>query len=709
MLSFAEYLALFAQSPAAFSRDASRYLRDAFDHFGVDEVERPWGTERRYRLFDQAFATGEQTLFGQEPIQAAIAAVLDGFVREGRANRLVLLHGPNGSAKTTVVRCLMHALEAYSKTDEGALYRFSWVFPRGADGGNIGFGDTASDGDESYAHLPEHRVAARLPSELRENPLLLLPPDARSEFLSSNLGDVSRAPISLRDGEISHKNQQIFQALLTAYRGDLARVYQHISVERYYISKRYRVGAITIGPEMAVDARERQITADRSVGSLPASLSAISLFESFGELVDGAAGLIEFSDLLKRPLEAWKYLLLAIENGEVALPFSTMSIDSVMVASSNELHLNAFRQVPDFNSFRGRLVLVRVPYLRTVTDERAIYDTQILPQVTQHVAPHTAYVAALWAVLTRLRRARADRYVDPEVGRIAADLMPIEKAELYARGVVPLRLSADDAKRLASSIDKVYDEAQEGVSYEGLTGASPREIRMLLLEAAADPDAECLHPALVLSRIAAFCERDDYAFLHDDIDRGYGDHAGFVKIARERWLDLVDRELRAATGLVDESQYLTLFERYVAHVANHVKGERVENAVTGNSEDADAELMERVEKMIQAGDDPNFRADLIGRVAGFAIDHPDQDVDYVTLFPRYIARLKESYFGERREQIAIIARDTLALLSGARIESLDPDRAARASATREALHRASYNDTSARIALAELVAERYSP
>ena len=29
--------------------------------------------------------------------------------------------------------------------------------------------------------------------------------------------------------------------------------------------------------------------------------------------------MIEFSDLLKRPLDAWKYLLLAIEKGEVAL------------------------------------------------------------------------------------------------------------------------------------------------------------------------------------------------------------------------------------------------------------------------------------------------------------------------------------------------------------------------------------------------------
>ena len=53
-----------------------------------------------------------------------------------------LLHGPNGSAKSTFVHCVMKGLEAYSETEEGALYYFSWIFPRGRDGRTIGFGST---------------------------------------------------------------------------------------------------------------------------------------------------------------------------------------------------------------------------------------------------------------------------------------------------------------------------------------------------------------------------------------------------------------------------------------------------------------------------------------------------------------------------------------------------------------------------------------
>ena len=71
-----------------------------------------------------------------------------------------------------------------------------------------------------------------------------------------------------------------------------------------------------------------------------------------------------------------------------------------MIASSNELHLAAFREHPDYHSFRGRIQLIRVPYLRDYNKERAIYDVQVVSQVRKHVAPHATYVAALWAVLS---------------------------------------------------------------------------------------------------------------------------------------------------------------------------------------------------------------------------------------------------------------------------------------------------------------------
>ena len=721
VLSFREYLTLVQENPRRHTRDAGRYLKDCMDSFGSYEVQRPAGTRKRWKIFDlelgrensghQAELKLRDRLAGQEAAQASFYRILDGFEREGRANRLVLMHGPNGSAKSTFVACLMRGLEAYSDADEGALYRFSWIFPRAHEGGGIGFTTAADELGQSdtFAHLPDDRIIAKLQSSVREHPLLLLPRDVRQQLIArayetANVQEA--APDWVWTGQLARKNQQIFQALLTAYRGDLEGVLAHIQVERFYMSRRYRVGAVTIGPQMSVDASERQITADRSIESLPASLSALTLFEPFGELVDASGGIVEFSDLLKRPLEAWKYLLLAIENGEVSLQMSNLPINAVMVASSNELHLSAFRQHPEYNSFRGRIVRIRMGYLLDVHAEREIYDGQIIPQIPKHVAPHTTYVAALWSVLTRLRKPDASRFSSSELGTIVASLMPLEKADLLADGTVPARFDADQAKVLAGAIAEVEREGSTVSDYEGIGGASPREMRMLLLDAAADHDEACVSPVTLLNSMAEFCERDDYEFLKAQPDGPYRDHRAFVDQVRERWLDLVESELRAASGLIDEQGPLSLFDRYVTHVSQWVKQERVFNPVTGQDEEADVDMMKRVEKDLGSDDAKAFRNELLGSIAAWAIDHPEQEVDYESLFPHFIEQLRQAYFHERRTQVGEIGRAIVAVID----EDDDLDESLRETA-QQALQVLigvyGYERSSAKVALGAVVDARY--
>lgn len=729
VLSFDEYLELFAADPWRYSRDAARYLRDCLDHFGTYEVDEPGAAAQRWRLFDLEFerredtdvddaGTGHDYLVGQERLQADFYRILSNFVREGRANRLVLLHGPNGSAKSTFVGCLMRALEHYSHQDEGALYRFSWIFPRGSDGKTVGFGsrdESLAPGD-GFAHLSDDRIDVKLTSELRENPLLLLPPAERRKLLREAYRDAAidePPPHALLQGQLGYKNKQIFEALLTAYRGDLAKVLGHVRVERFYHSRRYRQGVATIGPEMAVDAQERQISVDRSLGVLPASLSSLTLYETVGELVDAGGGLLEYSDLLKRPLDAWRYLLLAIETGEVSLTHSMLRLNSVLVATSNELHLKAFKEHHEYRSFRGRLQMVRVPYLLSYVREQGIYDAQIVPQVRRHVAPHATYVAALWAVLTRLRKPQGDEYEDAELGRIAAQLTPLEKAELYATGAIPERFATEEAKELRAGLDVVRRESDVWPNYEGLTGASPREIRNLLLDAAQDPEYESLSPLAVLEHVARFCESDDYDFLKEKPEDGFHDHRGFVEQVRGRWLDRVDEEFRECTGLVEETQYSELFDKYVVHVSNWIKGERIENPMTGEYEDPDPQLMENVEELLDVDDDGRdaFRRDLISAVAGHAIDNPDVSVSYAQVFPRYLAKLRESTYATRRKQLEAIARDVLVVLSDDErgVAQLGEEREAQARRTLRCLYEQhAYQASSARDALGELLRRRYA-
>lgn len=695
VLSFDEYVGLFAANPQRHARDAARYLRDMFDHYGTTTVERPYGRFTRWNLFDLPWedeAGRREALVAHEPIQAELYRALSNFVRQRRVNRLVLLHGPNGSAKSTFVSSLMRAMEDYSTTDEGALYRYHWVFPRGrgGDGARIGFGggggrDDGPRAGESYALLDESAIDAKVLCELRDHPLLVLPVAMRQKLFREALGEdaASQVPVELWKGGACHKCQQVFAALHTAYRGDLRKALAHVQVERWYVSRRYRLGAVTLGPQMAVDAKERQVTASRSLAALPPSLQYTALFEPSGELVDAAGGIIEYSDLLKRSLEHWKYLLLLIETGEVSLDASNLVPNVVMVGSSNEGHLDAFREHPEFASFRGRLDLVRAPYLTDWTAEKAIYDAQALPGVRRHVAPHTTEMAALFAVLTRMKKPANDPRFSRPLATLAADLSPVEKADLYATGAVPSRLSGEQLKDLRAGIVALYHESDVHPNYEGRTGASPREMRAVILDAAQHPGYRCLSPFAVLERIADLCNRkSEFEWLRQEtVAGGYHDPKYFMKVLRDRLIDSLEDELRSATGLVDEARYVEGFERYVFHVSAQIKGEKIRNRHTGRDEPPDEAMLKETERAIAAvGPAEEFRRNIISRLAAWAIDHPGEKVPYTKLFPNHIQRLKEVFYQDHKRQVVQYTRELLVFLTeeGA---GLDADAKRRAEAT----------------------------
>jgi serine protein kinase len=722
VLSFQEYLELVAAEPLRHSRDAARYVRDAFDHFGRVTLKRPWGEVTRFRLFDlpwlDSAAARRTALVGQEHVQEELYRALSNFVREGRSNRMPLLHGPNGSAKSTVAACVMSALEHYSTLDEGALYRFHWVFPtKSTLKGSIGFSGRRAGGrpitDGSYAHLPDEEVDARLFVEVRDHPLFLIPQKQRQALLEGVYAE-GKAEWPPSDwvlrGRLSHKNRQVFDALLASYDGSLDEVLRHVQVERYFISKRYRCGAVTVGPQLSVDAGERQLTADRNLASLPPSLQSVTLFEAFGELVEASGGLLEFSDLLKRPLDAFKYLQLTVETGEVPLRSQTVQINSVMIGSANEGQLAAFREHPEFESFRGRLELVRTPYLLRWTDEQTIYDSQITPQARVHVAPHATRVAAMFAVLSRLRRPTPERYERP-LADLMRELTAFDKLDLYDSGKVPDRLDDDSAKRVRASIAELYAESVAYPIYEGSIGASPREMRTVLLDAAQDHRYACLSPFAVLDELDKLCTKEgEYIWLQQDAQPGgYHDHVAFRKTLRVRLLDLMEDEFRVATGLVDEDSYRELFSRYIQHVGYWVKGEKVRNPLTGAAEDPDERLMEEVETRLGYPDRAEeTRRSLVSQIAGWVIENPDEPIDKASVFSAQMKRLRNAVFAEKRVAIAKLTRDLVVLLRGEGTGLSEPRREEVRAMLGRLRSRFGYEDSSAGDAAAALVRDRFA-
>ncbi len=719
VLSFGEYLSLYASHPARHGRSAPEYVRDMCVHYGTETVHKPWGDLTRLKLFDAPWATPaaeghEPVLVGHERLQESIFRALSNFAREGRANRLVLMHGPNGSAKSTAAACILRALEDYSQREDGALYRFHWIFPsRKMSRGSIGFGGGAPAHElDSYAHLDDEDIDARLVIELRDHPLFLIPLEQRRELIDTlwkDAGARGRPAEWLYHGELSHKNMQIFEALLSDYGGSIDEVLRHVQVERYFISRRYRVGAVTLGPEMSVDAGVRQVTADRSLSALPTSLQATTLFEAHGELVDAAGGVLEFSDLLKRPIDAFRYLQLTLETGEVALSQQTVFVNVVMIASANEIHMAAFREHPEYPSFRGRVELMRVPYLRDYLDEEKINETQIVPQLRRHVAPHTTRVAAEFAVLTRMRRPDPERY-DKPLGEVVDGLTAVEKMDLYALGVTPARLKNEERTLLKASVAAIFGETDSVIDYEGRTGVSPRTMRTLLLDSAQSSEYQCVSPFALLAELDELCKRTaEFDWLKlKPLSGGYHDHKHFREQVRERLLDRIEADMRSASGFIEEGQYADLFRRYITQVSAFVKGEKTRNLVTGKDVDADENLMGEVETLLDVQGEAKHHRDLtISTIAAWAIDHPGEAPEVDVIFPNHVKRLERAAFDKLRKPFSQLMHNIVSLLHHDSA-GLEAGAARAAKETADRLQALGYNEHSAGDAASAMIRERYA-
>jgi serine protein kinase len=714
ILSFDEYLDEVVAHPTRHLRNAARYLMDVVTHFGVEEVAQSTGVVRRYRLFDQAFDEGRGRVAGQERVQAAVIRILENFVRSGRIDRLVLLHGPNGSAKTSIIQALTRAAEVFSHTDDGAIYRFNWVFPTGSvQKGSLGFGGSRSTHVGSYAHLDSAAIEARLPCELKDHPLFLLSREEREAFLQKLVAD-GRLPTDwsvpevVRTGELSLKNRRIFDALFSTYHGDLKEVLRHVQVERFYLSRRYRSGVVAVEPQLSVDAYSRQITADRSIASLPTALHHVALFETAGALNDANRGVLEFNDLLKRPLDAWKYLLVATEQAQASLDHTSVFLDVVMLASSNELHLDAFKGHPDWPSFKGRMELVTAPYLLRVQDELSIYESQIPRALSgTHIAPHALEVAATFAVLTRLEPPDPVGY--PDVVRdVVASLSPVDKLKLYDTGEVPERLSQKEKKELRAVTQRLYEEHLHGDHYEGRYGASAREIRAVLLNASQDRRFDHLSPIAVLDELRQLVKaRSSYEWLRRDPVRGFRDIEALLVDLEVMLTSILEEEIREAMGLVKAGSHVELFERYLKNVSAWTKGEKLLDPVTGKLAPADVDVMTGVEQVLMSSHETadDFRRGLIAQIGAYKLEHPDDDVDYALLFGSWMKKLNEDFYAKRRKGAERIEAAFVKLLDND-VAGVDPKDLEQARQMRQRLHARGYTDSSARTVMAWVLRRR---
>jgi serine protein kinase len=570
--TFEDYLEIVRTTPSV-ARSAYQRLYDMILSYGTEEYTRDRETIIHYRFFDDPFDDGRDAIYGLDKSLMQLVRTFESAARRyGTERRVLLLHGPVGSSKSTIVRLLKKGLEAYSKTPEGALYTFTWI-------------DTPDQ--------------ARMDCPMHEEPLHLVLASCRETVLGAlNAGRPPEDHVII-EGELCPACRFVYRRLMEQYMGDWTKVIKHVEVRRLILSEKDRVGIGTFQPKDEKNQDSTELTGDINYRKIAeyGSDSDPRAFNFDGELNIANRGLVEFIEILKLDV-AFLYDLLTASQEHKIKPkkFAHTDIDEVICGHTNEPEYRKLLNNEYMEALRDRTVKIDVPYVTRHSDEVQIYERDFGDgqRITQHIAPHTIEMAALWAVLTRLEEPKH------------AGLTLLQKLKLY------------DGKSLPGFTEDSVRELREETEREGLEGISPRYIQDKLSNAlVSHADQGCINPFIVLRELEAGLKHHSLITSEEERSR-YRELLGVVK---EEYDELVKNEVQRAIT-ADESAISRLCQKYIDNVRAYTQKEKVKNPFTGEDEEPDERLMRSIEEKIEIPESrkDDFRREIMNYIGALALD-----------------------------------------------------------------------------------------
>ncbi len=586
---FLEYLDIVKKNPAV--------CRNAFQR--VYDMVLSWGTSSyveykknivQYKFFEDPIDHGKDAVFGLDvPLMKLVHFFKSAAYGYGTEKRVLLLHGPVGSSKSTIARLLKKGIERYSRTDEGAMYTYRWV------------DDTGSGilGTQKEVRSPMH-----------DDPLKLIPDDMRAKILEElNRGNKSEYKINIK-GDLNPFCRFVMKEFLKKYKGDWMQVVKnHIRVERLVLSEKDRIGIGTFQPKDEKNQDSTELTGDINYRKIAeyGSDSDPRAFNFDGEFNVANRGVVEFIEVLKLDV-AFLYDLLGASQEHKIKPkkFAQTDIDEVIIGHTNEPEFKKLQNNEFMEALRDRTVKIDIPYITKLKQETKIYekDFNTAKVKGKHIAPHTIEVAAMWAIMTRLEQPKK------------ANLSLMQKLKLY------------DGKTLTGYTEDNVKELRKEAIREGLEGISPRYVQDKISNALVNDKAGevgCVNPFMVMNELEGGLK--NHALVGSDEKRR--EYREMLAVVKQEYEDIVKNEVQRAIS-ADEDAIAKLCANYIDNIKAYTQRERVKNKYTGMDEEPDERLMRTIEEKIDIPESrkDDFRREIMNYIGALAID--GRTFDYKT-------------------------------------------------------------------------------
>ncbi|CAG0997390.1 hypothetical protein PLCT2_02845 [Planctomycetaceae bacterium] len=581
--TFKDYMAMVLEDPAII-RNAHQRMYDMILQHGSTEYVFQKETMVSYKFFSDPFNNGHEAVFGIErALMQLVAHFKSAAYHFGTEKRVLLLHGPVGSAKSTIVRLLKRGLEQYSRSKEGRLYTFGWKVKDEVTGQDV------------------------IWSPMNEEPLKLIPLGPRKKLMQQ-INERSKLPYKVNvEGDLDPLSRKLMAELLAKYNGDWRKVIDnHVVIRRILISEKDRVGIGTFQPKDEKNQDATELTGDvnyRKIAFYGVD-SDPRAFNFDGEFNVANRGLIEFIEVLKLDV-AFLYDLLGASQEHSIKPkkFPQTDIDEVIIGHTNAPEYRKLQSNELMEAFRDRTVKIDVPYNTVLDNEVRIYKKDFTPErVNKHIAPHTIEIAAMWAVLTRLE--------EPKRGGISL----LQKLKLYNGKSVP-----------GMTEDNIREMRAEATS-EGMEGISPRYIQDKISNAIVNHQAtDTVNPFMVLNELETGLTH--HSLISSEQTRKF--YRELLGVVRQEYEEIAKNEVQRAIS-ADEDAIGRLCSNYIDHVKAYTQRERVRNKYTGQLEEADERMMRSIEEKIDISDSrkDDFRREIMNYIGALALE--GRSFDYRT-------------------------------------------------------------------------------
>jgi len=576
--TFEEYLQIVRARPQV-TRNAYQRAYDMVISYGTEEYIDNKKRLVRYNFFKDEISGGQNAIYGLDiPLMRFVHVLKAAAEGYGPEKRVILLHGPVGSSKSTIARLLKQGIEAYSKTPDGALYTFTWVNLAG-----MGLSVVETE---------------RFPSPMNEEPLRLIPLEWRAKAIDE-LG-LSNDQFQVKvEGDLDPASRFIFNHLMTKYEGDWSKVMTHVRIRRLILSEKDRVGIGTFQPKDEKNQDSTELTGDINYRKIAeyGSDSDPRAFNFDGEFNIANRGIVEFIEVLKLDV-AFLYDLLGASQEHKIKPkkFAQTDIDEVILGHTNEAEYKKLLNNEFMEALRDRTIKIDIPYITRLSEEVRIYEKDFNSGKikSKHVAPHTLEVAAMWAVLTRLE--------DPKKHNLSL----MQKMKLY------------DGKSLPGYTQDTVKELRKESKREGMEGISPRYVQDKISNALVNDAGEgTINPFMVLNELDKGL-RHHSLITNDEQRKRFAEIIGLVKREYE---DIVKNEVQRAIS-ADEDAVQKLAANYVDNLKAFTLREKVKNKYTGQDEEPDERLMRSIEEKIDIPENrkEDFRREIMNFIGGLAVE-----------------------------------------------------------------------------------------